>query len=76
MHCTRCQGLMVHDDLVDLQESCVPMWMRGLRCVSCGNIVDPLILRHRLMQKSGTRPLLKSGLPVPALAGHIKATAA
>lgn len=76
MHCTRCQGLMVLDDLVDLQESCVPMWMRGLRCVACGNIVDPLILRHRVMQKSGGRPLLKSRLPVPALAGHIKATAA
>ena len=59
-----------------LQESCVPMWMRGLRCVACGNIVDPLILRHRVMQKSGGRPLLKSRLPVPALAGHIKATAA
>lgn len=75
MKCTRCEGLMVADNLVDLQESCVPMWMRGMRCVSCGNIVDPLILRHRMLQKSGTMRLLKPGVLVPEFAGHLKATA-
>ncbi len=53
MHCTRCEGLMVVDDLIDMQESSIPMWMRGWRCVSCGNIVDPLIQRHRMIQQSG-----------------------
>ena len=52
MTCSRCQGLMVGDDLIDLQESYVPMWMCGWRCVACGNIVDPLIQRHR-MQRAG-----------------------
>jgi len=75
MKCTRCEGLMVVDNLVDLQESCVPMWMRGMRCVSCGNIVDPLILRHRMIQKSGAMRLLKLGVLVPEFAGHLKATA-
>jgi hypothetical protein len=46
---------MVVDDLLDLQESFVPMWMRGWRCIACGNIVDPLILRHRLAQSVGKR---------------------
>jgi hypothetical protein len=60
MHCTRCEGLMVADDLIDIQESSIPMWMRGWRCVSCGNIVDPLIQRHRLIQGSGALRLIKN----------------
>ena len=75
MTCTRCKGLMVVDDLVDLQESCLPMWMRGLRCVSCGNVVDPLIMRNRMIQRSGALRMLKAGMPVPAFATSLKATA-
>ena len=40
MECARCDGLMVGDSLIDIQESSIPMWMKGWRCVSCGNIVD------------------------------------
>ncbi|MGC3974605.1 MAG: hypothetical protein QM771_09520 [Nitrospira sp.] len=43
MTCTRCEGLMVMDDMVDLQESYHPMRLRGHRCLSCGNVVDTLI---------------------------------
>ena len=75
MTCTRCKGLMVVDDLVDLQESCLPMWMRGLRCVSCGNVVDPLIMRNRMIQRSGALRRLNTGMPVPAFATSLKATA-
>ncbi len=50
MKCARCSGLMVTDHLLDMQESYVPMWMRGLRCVTCGNIEDPLIHHHRMVQ--------------------------
>jgi len=52
MKCTRCCGLMVMDHLLDMQESYVPMWMRGLRCVTCGNIEDPLIHQHRIVQRA------------------------
>ncbi len=52
MTCTRCNGLMVTDHLLDMQESSVPMWMRGLRCVACGNIEDPLIRQHRMVQRN------------------------
>ncbi|HSN04196.1 MAG TPA: hypothetical protein VLS44_04390 [Nitrospira sp.] len=75
MTCTRCNGLMVVDDLVDLQESCLPMWMCGLRCVSCGNVVDPLIMRNRMIQRSGGVRMLKTGVPAPAFAASLKATA-
>ena len=43
MTCTRCEGLMVTDDLIDLQESYHPMRLSGHRCLSCGNVVDTLI---------------------------------
>jgi hypothetical protein len=72
MHCTRCEGLMVPDDLIDIQESSIPMWMRAWRCVSCGNIVDPLIQRHRMIQESGAVQLLKLGTPVPAFSRPAK----
>jgi hypothetical protein len=76
MQCTRCEGLMVVDDLIDMRESSIPMWMRGWRCVSCGNIVDPLILRHRMVQGAGAMRLLeKDGMPVPAFVGVLKASA-
>ena len=55
MECTRCDGLMIADNLIDIQESSVPMWMKGWRCVSCGNIVDPLILRHRISKRREPR---------------------
>jgi hypothetical protein len=44
---------MVADDLLDMKESYLPMWMRGLRCIACGNIVDPLINSNRAMRQAG-----------------------
>lgn len=75
MHCTRCEGLMVPDDLIDIQESSIPMWMRGWRCVSCGNIVDPLIQRHRMIQESGAVRLLKLETPSRAFSRPAKVSA-
>ncbi len=50
MKCSRCCGLMVSDHLLDMNESYLPMWMQALRCLACGNIVDPLIHYHRTVQ--------------------------
>lgn len=52
MRCTRCSGMMVVDHLLDMQESSIPMWLRGLRCVACGNIEDSLIHHHRMMRRT------------------------
>jgi hypothetical protein len=41
---------MVEDNLIDIRESFLPMWMRGLRCIACGNVVDPLIAQNRMHQ--------------------------
>ena len=65
MRCARCDGLMVADNLIDIQESSIPMWMKGWRCVSCGNIVDPLIQQHRMIQQAGVLWLLGTETILP-----------
>ena len=67
MHCVRCDGFMVADNLIDIRESSIPMWMKGWRCVSCGNIVDPLIQKHRMIQQSGAIQLIERKTAVPRL---------
>jgi hypothetical protein len=65
---------MVSDNLIDLQESSIPMWMKGWRCVSCGNIVDPLILRQRMIQQAGALRLPEKEAAMPRLRHALKAT--
>jgi hypothetical protein len=64
---------MVADDLIDMQESYLPMWMRGLRCIACGNIVDPLINHNRLMRQSGVGQPLEQKHRMPVLSRSAKA---
>lgn len=49
MRCARCNGLMFrerYDDLLDSQGQAFD----ALHCPMCGDIVDPVILRHRQHQ--------------------------
>lgn len=75
MRCTKCEGLMVVDHLIDIRESSIPMWMRGWRCVACGNIVDPLILRHRMIQDAGATQRVTTRASAPIYRKTIKAVA-
>ena len=58
MKCSRCQGLMVSDHLLDIKETMGPMWVKSWRCVACGNIVDPLIEKHRAERAKVVAPLV------------------
>ncbi len=71
-HCNRCQGLLVADDLIDMEESSVPMRASGWRCVSCGNVVDPVIQRHRMIQASGVLREYRIKSARPAALKHAK----
>lgn len=42
--CARCGGFMVEDRCIDLNSN------NGLRCVQCGERLDPVILHNRLRQ--------------------------
>lgn len=59
MTCHRCRGLMVKDHFCDLEESYGRPWIAGWRCVTCGNILDPLIQRRRLAQGLDREPAAK-----------------
>jgi hypothetical protein len=58
MHCERCQGLMVEDHLIDMQDDSGNLWLRTRRCVICGAVSEPLIDRRRRGVVADVRPLV------------------
>ncbi len=46
MTCTRCQGLMVEDQLFDFEGSYGQMWAAGFRCMNCGHVHDPVVAQN------------------------------
>lgn len=52
MTCSRCQGLMVEDQLFDLDGTYGHMWTTGVRCVNCGHIHDAVITQNRRRQQA------------------------
>ncbi len=67
MRCYRCNGLMVQDSMIDMQET-GNLWLESWRCVICGNVEDPRINRHRMIQKNGApvHLLTRHATPAPA----------
>jgi hypothetical protein len=51
MTCSRCLGLMVEDQFLDLQGAYGEMWTTSLRCVNCGRVHDSVIEQHRLARE-------------------------
>ncbi|HSN04248.1 MAG TPA: hypothetical protein VLS44_04650 [Nitrospira sp.] len=45
--CTRCGGLMVVEHYIDLQDDTGQIGLTAWRCTSCGEVIDPTILRNR-----------------------------
>lgn len=46
--CTRCSGLLIREGLFDLLDDTEQRRRWARRCVQCGDIVDSLILKHRM----------------------------
>ena len=66
MKCVRCEGLMVPDCFIDLEET-GHHWMSGWRCMNCGHVVDPVTEHNRKLKAQGlvngvTRPQKTKGL--------------
>jgi len=66
---------MVADNVIDIQESGIPMWMKGWGYVSWGNIVDPLFQQHRRIQQAGAMRLFRTEAAKPQLRQVLKPTA-
>ena len=45
--CARCGGFMVNDSYIDLLNNVGETKFSAKRCVQCGEVVDPVILRNR-----------------------------
>ena len=60
MQCPRCQGLMLTDHFFDLLYDGGHGSFVGWRCLCCGNILDPVILRNRQaeMMRTSENPFL------------------
>jgi hypothetical protein len=49
--CVRCGGLMVNEISMDLMNSTSELECATKRCVQCGEILDPVILRNRSIRQ-------------------------
>ena len=62
MKCPKCKSLMVSERFCDYEQS-GELCFSGWRCLSCGLILDPIILRHRARKKQEAKTdLLKEVL--------------
>lgn len=59
--CTRCGGLMVAELWGDFPNSRCELECPGRRCVQCGDIVDAVILRNRLLNQHSSCIQTKGG---------------
>jgi hypothetical protein len=46
--CSRCGGKMVYESFLGPYEQ-----FSGLKCVICGEVIDPIILQNRQLMKDG-----------------------
>ncbi len=73
MNCCRCQGLMVEDNLLDMEDTYGHLWIRGWRCLCCGDVIDPVIIRHRVMQQNALEQGIAFALVEQEEAGDARA---
>ena len=62
MTCSRCRGLMVEDQYLDLKGGYGQMWTTSWRCVNCGRVHDSVMEQHRLAPQEKAL-MLSSGEP-------------
>jgi len=52
MRCQRCHGFMISDHFMDTLNVSGEMNFKGWRCLNCGDIIDPVIVRHHQVEAS------------------------
>lgn len=50
MSCTRCEGLMLEEQIIDMEGGYGELWSRSWRCVNCGHRDDAVLQHHRQLQ--------------------------
>lgn len=44
--CTRCQGMMLNEDMIDMEREYGQMWARSWRCFNCSHRDDAVLQHH------------------------------
>ena len=57
MICERCNGLMVREQIDDLQGMNRDLCATGYRCLLCGDLVDRVILENRSRSTGAVEPM-------------------
>ena len=61
MRCSRCQGFMLKDHLLDMAGGFGEMWVQSWRCTNCGAVHDAVIEQNRRAQQENVLVLTSSG---------------
>ena len=67
MTCERCNGLMVREQICDLQGTNGELCAGGHRCLLCGNVVDAMILENRRRSTASFDPIMVTNPSMPCL---------
>lgn len=67
MTCDRCNGLIVSDQLCDLQGRSSSHCVDCYRCLLCGDLVDALIFENRRRSVSSAEPVMLASLHMPRM---------
>ncbi len=73
MSCSRCNGHMIEDHLLDMEDSSGPMWLQAWRCMNCGNVFDHILHQNRLTHDAKLHP---SSISATGMDGAVKHTSA
>jgi hypothetical protein len=52
MDCPRCHGVMALERFCDLYDETGQLCFMGWRCLTCGEVIDPVIVRNRQRRQS------------------------
>ncbi len=61
MNCIRCQGLMLEEQMIDMEAGYGEMWTHSWRCFNCGHRDDAVLQHHRQVHAqsmAGSPPLV------------------
>jgi hypothetical protein len=58
--CARCGGSMIEETYIDILSDYEDFQFQAKHCIQCGDVIDPFILLHRLLQEQGTTVTGKS----------------
>ncbi len=67
MTCERCNGLMVREQICDLQGQSSSLCIDGYRCLLCGDLVDALIREHRKRSTHSSDSIVRTSPHRPPL---------